>query len=172
MNYKRNKKGKFAKYDYKIIAIRRKRTLRTIKILATATTLALAVVGSQAVYSEAKNQLNGLFNKPLAQATTTPELSVKEYIAQELTKANISVAEGFAIIECESGWNSQAINNNGKDYGVDLSLWQTNTKYQPQITPNCAFDYKCQTAEAIKIYRSRGNNWSAWACARILGLDK
>ena len=113
------------------------------------------------------NQLEPLAE--VAEAKTEP--SMKEWVLEEVKNAGIDPYEAYMIINCESRWNDQAINgshNNGGN-GTDLGLWQINTKYQPQVSPKEALDYKLATKYAIEIYKARGNR-SAWSCAKIVGL--
>ena len=93
-------------------------------------------------------------------------LSIQEYVFQEVEKA-LGMKEAIkavSIVQCESGWNPEATNVN-KDKTIDRGLWQINNHFQKQVSGACAYDYKCATKEAIKIYQKRGN-WSAWVCGK------
>lgn len=135
--------------------------------------MVLSVLGGQWLYFEAKDKITDIFTPEVKQAEATPlePTELKDWVLWRVEKANIDKYEAFAIINCESKWNTEAINGADKNggNGTDLGLWQINTKYQPNTKPSCSLDYKCATDEAIKIYKSRGN-WSAWSCAKILGL--
>jgi hypothetical protein len=97
-----------------------------------------------------------------------PETDMKKWVLTEVYKAGLNPKEAEKIIDCESKWNDQATNNNGK-YGIDRGLWQISDKYHKEVSNSDAYDYKKSTIEAIKIYKKRGN-WGAWACSRLLGI--
>lgn len=94
------------------------------------------------------------------------EPTIQEYVFEEVKKA-LGVKEAIkavSIVQCESGWNPEATNVN-KDKTIDRGLWQINNHFQKQVSGACAYDYKCATKEAIKIYQKRGN-WGAWVCGK------
>lgn len=135
--------------------------------ILTGVSFGLAVVGTFAMASEYHYQLNA-YLKPVQHVTASAEQSVKDYVLDEVSKAGIDPYEAYAIINCESRWDTQAINVNSKHGSVDLGLWQINNIFQ-KVTPECSVDYRCATSKAIEIYKSRGN-WSAWSCANKLGI--
>jgi hypothetical protein len=116
------------------------------------------------------------FNDPINQWQITPivvsriekagEVSLKDWVLNAVKEEGISPAEAEKIIQCESNWNDQATHING-DGSIDRGLWQINSKYHPNVTPSCTYEYSCATREAIKIYKSRGS-WDAWTCKKVL----
>lgn len=170
MNYKRNKRGEFNRSDYKITLRNRKRKLVALGIILTAYVLATSIIGSQKIYFDAKNQVLDWFN-PKVETQEIEPTDMKEWIVWSLKDTGIDPTEAFMIIQCESRWNTEAINGSDKNggHGTDLGLWQLNTKFQPQVKPSCSLNYKCATIEAIKIYQ-KSMSWKAWSCSRILGI--
>jgi len=166
MNNLHDVRGRFTSRKAKI-------RLWVVSILFIAITLTLAVIGGQEVYLTASQRVKDFF-APKVQTVVaeTPEpTDMKDWVLWKVGQAGIDKYEAYAIVNCESRWNSEAINHanaNGGN-GTDLGLWQINTKYQPQVKLSCSLDWKCSTEEAIKIYKKRGN-WSAWTCASIVGL--
>lgn len=180
MHYKRNKVGKFARYDYKIIKRNRKAKLVTGSILLSAGILALAVVGGQEVYNQASQRVKDMFNPKVIEVTadTLEPTDMKDWVLWKVKQAGIDPYEAYAIIQRESKWDNQATGVNIHKDGstsVDMGLWQLNTtkwhskKTDHYISPACAYDYKCATEEAIKIHKS-WKGWGAWTTAKDLGL--
>lgn len=99
-------------------------------------------------------------------AMAKEELPMKDWVLNEVKNAGLNEYEAYVIINCESRWNPDNTYNNG-DYGIDRGLWQINSKYHPEVSNSCSYDYKCATKEALRIYKERGN-WSAWVCSNKL----
>jgi hypothetical protein len=99
-------------------------------------------------------------------------LTMKEWVLAEVKKAGMDVALADKIIACESNWrpDAHAVNWNNKA-GVDRGLWMINSLAHKDVSNACSYDFKCSTAEAIKIYKSRGN-YSAWSCLPIVLAKK
>lgn len=177
MNYKRTKTGKFSRYDYKIIAIRRKRTLRTIKILATATVLTLATIQGFDYYLEAKAKFQSIISPVEAQASqelTPKPLTNQDYLIQEL-EANFSKAVAYDIYTmlraCENkALNPDADNTFGNSKGVDRGIFMINDKYHAEVSNDCAYNLECNIKEGIRIFNERG--FKEWSCGKSLGLNK
>lgn len=94
--------------------------------------------------------------------------TVKEYVLSEIKKAGLNPNQADKIINCESRWNEDAHKVNWENRGgVDRGLWQISSLHHKEVSNACAYDYKCATNEAIRIYKERGN-WDAWACSRIV----
>lgn len=93
-------------------------------------------------------------------------VSIKDYVLEEVKKAGLNPAEADKIISCESGWNNWAygINTNGT---TDFGLWQINSIHKGTISVEDRFDYKKATEWAIN-KRLRDGNWSAWTCSSKL----
>lgn len=170
MNKIHDTRGKFSSKKAKI-------KIWGIIIIVIAATLALAIVGAQEVYSEASTRISqkikDVFSpKVIEVKADTPEpTDMKEWVLWRVKNAGIDPYEAYSIVNCESRWNDQATHvNQDKENSVDMGIWMINTtKWQKHVSPECAYNYKCATEEAIKIYQKRGN-WSAWACAKIVGL--
>ena len=91
-------------------------------------------------------------------------LSMEEWVLNEWGKLG-QREQAYAVIQCESRWDEYAVNvnrNGSKDFG----LYQINTIHK--IPNECAFDYKCATEFAIKLWEKQG--WSPWVCANNLGI--
>lgn len=77
--------------------------------------------------------------------------------------------KGMMIIQCESGWNPDALNVNTNGT-ADLGLWQINHPlHSKTISRQQSLDYQIATDWAIN-KRTNDGNWSAWVCARILNI--
>ncbi len=92
-------------------------------------------------------------------------LPMKEWVLAKTKEAGMNPVEVDKIVQCESGWNDQNshVNTGGS---IDRGLFQINDKYHPSVSNACAYDYKCNTEEAIKIYKASG--WNPWACAKLV----
>ncbi len=93
-----------------------------------------------------------------------PSISdVKKYVLGEIKKAGLNVREAESLINCESRWNYQAINNKNRNGSNDKGLWQINSIHK-SISDADKLDYKASTQWAIA-KRLADGNWSAWSCA-------
>ena len=72
----------------------------------------------------------------------------------------------FAIIQCESNWNPDAINTANKNKTFDAGLWQINSTHK--ISNACKLDVNCSTDYAIELIKKQG--LKPWACAKKLNL--
>jgi hypothetical protein len=95
--------------------------------------------------------------------TPTPKVwnkkAIEDYIKEKFGKDS---ERALAIVRCESNFNTNAINLNS-GHSLDRGIWQINHKYQPQVSMSCAFDPKCSTDEAYKIYL-KNHGFGAWVC--------
>ena len=77
--------------------------------------------------------------------------------------------DAFRILSCENkGLRPDAVNTNtdgSKDYGI----FQINNKWQGVTNVSFLTDWKINVNMAKRIFDGRGN-WSAWACAKKVGL--
>lgn len=98
--------------------------------------------------------------------------SMREWVFNRLEQ-NLGTEEainGMIIITCESGWNPDALNVN-TNKTADLGLWQINHPlHSKTISRQQSLDYQIATDWAIK-KRLNDGNWSAWVCARVLGIN-
>lgn len=95
-------------------------------------------------------------------AGTSSALSMKQVadkwkgVGGSKSKCSVAVAVAWA----ESRGNPRARGQNSDSY--DRGLWQINSKWHPDVSDSCAYDAKCNAAQAKRI-SSNGNNWSPWA---------
>lgn len=94
--------------------------------------------------------------------------AIREYVRQEAINAGLNPDEVEKIVKCESGFNPHAVNNRNKNGTKDMGLWQINSLHR-RISDADKFDYKKATKWAIT-KRLHDGNWSAWVCARKLGI--
>lgn len=96
----------------------------------------------------------------------TPQFSdpIKQYVFEVFGD---DYPRAFDIIECESTWNTKAFNDNTTWGGIgqDRGLWQINNKFHP-VTDECAYDYKCATDYAYRMYLNDHNQFNRWTCGR------
>lgn len=105
--------------------------------------------------------------------TSTPEATTKAHtlvfdnpVRQYVyDKFGDDFNRAFDIIDCESKWNTKAHNDNTTWGGVgqDRGLWQINNKYHP-INDECAYDYKCATDYAYRMYKNDNYQFNRWTC--------
>lgn len=105
---------------------------------------------------------------PVPKVSKMEDLSLKQHVWKLLTEEGgltfDEAMEAMAIIKCESNWNKMAIGVNRQGLGMDLGLWQINTKYhEGKISREEMFDVYASTRYAIELYKSWGN-WNAWVC--------
>ena len=93
------------------------------------------------------------------------ELSMQEYVLNEVEKAGLNKYEAYIIINCESRWDSNRFNVNSNKT-IDLGLWQINTIHK-NISNIDKMDYKKATAWSIE-KRIKDGNWKAWVCSKQL----
>lgn len=94
------------------------------------------------------------------------ELTMESWIMNEIKKAGLNEKEAWAIIQCESRFNPDAMNiNTNKTY--DAGIWQINSIHKLKISE--ALDYKKATKWAIE-KRLHDGNWQAWVCSRLINL--
>ena len=109
--------------------------------------------------------------------TPTPILSEKELILKEIKDVfGEHSEEAMRILtdpECHENLylDPKAVNDNQVwgGVGVDKGLYQINSFYHPEVSDECAFNYKCNIAYAYKLFKARGD-FSAWTCGKVLGL--
>ena len=95
-------------------------------------------------------------------AGTASALSMKQVadkwkgVGGSTSKCSVAVAVAWA----ESRGNPKARGQNSDSY--DRGLWQINSKWHPDVSDRCAYDAKCNAAQAKRI-SSNGNNWRPWA---------
>lgn len=173
--------GEFAKHDYKIIAIKRKRTLKAIAILFIALSASMSIIGYIDTYERLSVRLKGVYEAvfdPKAQneqfvATATPKLTNQEYLIQEL-EANFSKTEAFDIYTmlraCENKRldnNAKYTNNNGT---IDRGIFMINDYYHKEVSNDDAYNLEANIKAGIEIFKKRG--FKEWSCGKSLGLDK
>ena len=140
-------------------------------ILPIAVVLTLSVFGGQDVYFRAKDKITDIFSPKTLQAEAV-EPKMMDWVLNEVEKNGIDKVEALMIIQCESKQKANAYGINKHSDGttsLDAGLWQLNLYYNKGLTLDEALDYKIATKKAIEIYKQR-NGWSAWSCAKKLGL--
>ncbi len=93
--------------------------------------------------------------------------SIRDYVLNEAKKVGLNPNEVDKIIQCESRWDPKAIGHN-KNGSSDSGLWQINSIHKT-LTLADKLDYKTATKWALE-KRLRDGNWSAWYCARKVGI--
>jgi len=89
----------------------------------------------------------------------------KEWIKEQWTDAGAEWVEVWAVVQGESGWNSEAWNCNSNN-SLDAGFYQLNSVHD--ITLSCATDKVCATGEAIELWKAQG--WNPWVAAKKLGI--
>ncbi len=73
---------------------------------------------------------------------------------------NLNVDMMLWVSYCESQFNPSV---RGRVDSRDRGLWQINSYYHPEVSDECAFDYKCSTEwSAWWISQGHGNQWVCW----------
>ena len=121
------------------------------------------------VYNGKTSDDISLLNRP-TEAKNSPleAISMREWVFTRLEQ-NLGTEEainGMMIIQCESSWNPMAVSET-----LDLGLWQISAYYHQDISNEQKFSYTHATDWAINKYWADGNSWSAWVCAKILGIN-
>jgi len=136
------------------------------KILALTTVIAITAISIAYIGTITPLQAQ-TYNFKVEKKEPVKEMSIKECVWELLTVEgglpDYEAAIGMLIVKRESSWDKEAEQYLLNDRGVDRGLWQINSYHQAQVSGSCAYDVYCSTREAIKIYKKRGNNWSAWS---------
>lgn len=98
------------------------------------------------------------------------ELTVKEYVKQEVEKAGLKWDDINCIITKESNWDNWATNWN-TNQTVDYGLFQINSIHKGTISVEDRYDYKKATEWAINKIK-RDNSYCAWVSSKSCGLCK
>lgn len=72
------------------------------------------------------------------------------------------LAEGIAVVTCESHGDRTATSPNPESGGTNRSIWQIDDGSH-SISNACALDNLCATRKALGIHATSG--WAPWACA-------
>jgi len=107
--------------------------------------------------------------EPILQPGT--EAWIKE---QWETRTNAKWENVYAVIQGESGWNSDAWRCNGAgnsgikgSKALDLGLYQGNSQHD-SLSPSCALSTICSTNWSIDLYNEQG--FAPWMAAAKLGI--
>jgi len=99
----------------------------------------------------------------------TPEGIIREIFGTHADKAMRLLTDP----ECAENrtLNPIAVNDNTTWGGVgqDRGMFQISNYYHP-IDDECAFDARCNTQYAWKLYKENGFRFNLWTCGRVLGL--
>lgn len=98
--------------------------------------------------------------------TPTPVLptEVHRYIYEKFGE---DYEKAVKVVMCESRFKLKAFNDNTTWGGVgqDRGIWQINNVYHP-VSDACAYDYKCSTDYAYRMYKNDNKNFNRWTCGR------
>jgi len=98
----------------------------------------------------------------------TNDLPMQDWVMAKVKAAGLDPYHVWSIIQCESRWNPDVVNNHNKDKSYDMGLWQINSVHK-ELSNACKLDYQCATAWSIAKIK-RDGNFCAWACAKNIGL--
>ena len=100
-------------------------------------------------------------------AKPSERVGTETWIKEQWTKAGAKWESVYSVVQCESGWESDAyhVNNNGS---LDVGLYQINLESHPEVTILCALNTVCSTEFAISLWERQG--FHPWYCARNLGI--
>ena len=91
------------------------------------------------------------------------EPTMKEWILTEVKSNGLNPKYVERLINCENrGWDQKL-----ESWTGDRGIFQINRKWHPEVSDKCAFDYKCNTKEAIRIIKE-WNGYGAWVCSRLI----
>lgn len=105
---------------------------------------------------------------PKAKTAAEEKAEIREYVLNEAKRAGLNPREVDLIVNCESRWDPKAMNTANRNGSYDAGLWQINSIHK-NLTLEQKLDYKEATKWAIS-KRLRDGNWSAWYCARKVGI--
>ena len=88
---------------------------------------------------------------------------MKEFVLSIVASKGIDRRVAEKLIYCESRWDENAVSET-----QDRGLWQISKLWHSEVSDDCAFDYKCSTGEAIRIYKESGNSFRQWSCNKII----
>ena len=160
---------KYSKFDHFIYTFKRQwyHFTDTLKLLTLPALVATALIFGQ--WHLTMKDLN--LSTQSIQTQKESSLSIKDYVMSESRKAGIDEYKVYMIIQAESKWNPEAtLINKGGSLGIDRGLFQINSKFHPEVSNSCAYDYKCSTKEAIRIIKKHG--FKEWTTGVQLGLGK
>jgi len=93
-------------------------------------------------------------------------LGTKDWIREQWEeRTDAPWHEVWAVVQGESGWNSDAYNTNTNGT-IDSGLYQINSVHD--IPLSCTINTVCATNHAIELYNEQG--WRPWYAAKPLGL--
>ena len=109
-------------------------------------------------------------NRQEVKADTCP--ATKQEAPEDIVKrlceeAGIGWLKCFRIVDYESGWDVH-FDNPMKDGSLDRGLWAINSKQNPEVTFECAFDPICSTNYFIS--EVEAGNAKKWLSIPILGI--
>jgi len=92
------------------------------------------------------------------------DIDAQAYVYKVFSKDH---ERAFEIIDCESKWNTNALNDNTTWGGIgqDRGIWQINNVFHP-VSDECAYDYKCSTNYAKRMYDNDNQSFTRWTCGK------
>lgn len=150
---------------------RRKHIKFMKKVLFILTIMMLVMIGIWYLTEQMiKNQPEKTVISPMVMVAEAEQVEEpKELTTEEIICSyDWDCEDALEIVKCESNFNQYAINLNTNGT-YDLGIWQINDIHG--ISRGDRFDINRATAFAYKIYQNRGNNFSAWTCAGLKGIN-
>ena len=96
------------------------------------------------------------------------ELDIKQRVMAMVDQAGLDPFKAYMIIQCESGWNPEAMNTKNTNGSFDSGLWQINSIHKNITNSERLNPIKATQWSITK--RLNDGNWSAWVCSRKLGI--
>lgn len=142
----------------------RKTQLTYWKTLAGTFFLAVAMIGLFQTYTERHIDKMSKFSlvSPVKAEVVEPE-TLEQMVERIAKEENFEWVDYFKrLIKCESNWNQYALNNNGKQLGVDRGLLQINSKFHPEVSNEQAFNAEYAIRWSMK--RIQAGYQKEWTC--------
>ena len=153
--WNRNRKGQYIK-DLRL-------TKLYIVTFGIVLAVSLAFVGVNQLISKLKLTVDSLVTT--IEVQNTHAYTWQDEVNEMLRKAGLDVYVADQIIWGESRWDVKALHKN-RDGSVDRGLWQISSYYHPEVSKNCAYDFRCATVEAIRIQKEKG--WDEWSAYKYI----
>lgn len=108
---------------------------------------------------------------PYPEALKSPSGVTKGIVLGMIIDAGFDPIVADKVINCESGYNKDAIGDHGRSYGLwQINLMNPEGKTVHGIGIECATDIVCSTEYAIKLLKSE-RSWNHWTCYSTSGRE-
>lgn len=155
-------KNKTKKYNTK--KIKTKKMAYKFWTILTSLIIGTAIIGNADIRTQkAMAEMQDVNTIQHIEKEEVKKPSMQEWVMSRVREAGLNEYEAWAIINCESKWNPNAMNTKNRDGSYDMGLFQINSVHKDISNAN-KLDYKKATEWAIK-KRLHDGNWSAWACS-------